>query len=81
MKMFCNVTRGKKIESQHRVYAVVLDEDRKIINDTVIGNKKCIGETINLGTGYDFTIEDTLKRIQKLTNNIYVDILNSRNIF
>ena len=31
MKMFCNVTRGKKIESQHRVYAVVLDEDKKII--------------------------------------------------
>ena len=31
MKLVCNVTRGKNIESQHMVYAVVIDGDGKII--------------------------------------------------
>ena len=31
MKLFCNVTRGKNIESRHEVYAVAIDEDSKII--------------------------------------------------
>jgi len=48
--------------------------DFTYVSDTVngfisaIGNKKCIGETINLGTGHDFSIGDILKSIQKLTN-------------
>ena len=51
--------------------------DFTYVSDTVrgyisaIGNKKCIGETINLGTGYDFTIKDTLQRIQKLKTKLY----------
>ena len=31
MKLLCNVTRGKNIESRHEVYAVAIDEDSKII--------------------------------------------------
>ena len=31
MNLICNVTRGKKIESKHIVYAVAIDEDGKII--------------------------------------------------
>ena len=34
MKLFCNVTRGKNIESRHEVYAVAIDEDSKIIFST-----------------------------------------------
>ena len=29
MKLVCNVTRGKNIESQHMVYAVVIDENQR----------------------------------------------------
>ena len=31
MKLICNVTRGGHIESRHEVYAVVLDEDGRVI--------------------------------------------------
>ena len=31
MKIVCNVTRGKEIESTHEAYAIALDEDGKII--------------------------------------------------
>ena len=54
--------------------ALTTKRDFTYVSDTVngfisvIGNKKCIGETINLGTGYDFSIRDTLKNIQKFTN-------------
>ena len=34
----------------------------------LIGNKKSIGEVINLGTGYSFTIRETLKLICKILN-------------
>ena len=46
--------------------------DFTYVSDTVdgylstIGNKKCLGETINLGTGYDFSIGNTLNSIQKI---------------
>ena len=31
MNLVCNIIRGKAIESQHRVYAVVINENGKII--------------------------------------------------
>ena len=31
MKLLCNVTRGKNIESIHEVYAIVIDEDGNTI--------------------------------------------------
>ena len=34
MKIMCNITRGSEIESYHKVYAVALDEDGKIILST-----------------------------------------------
>ena len=30
--------------------------------------KKCVGEVINLGTGYEFSIKETLKMILKISN-------------
>jgi dTDP-glucose 4,6-dehydratase len=48
--------------------------DFTYVSDTVdgyisaIGNKKCIGETIQLGTGVDFSMKETLDEIKKLTN-------------
>lgn len=60
--------------------------DFTYVSDTVngyiksIGNKKCIGETINLGTGYDFSIGDTLKNIKKLTNTKAKIITDTRRV-
>ena len=31
MKLLCNITRGKNIESRHEVYSVAIDEDEKTI--------------------------------------------------
>ena len=31
MKLLCNITRGKNIESRHEVYSVAIDEDGKTI--------------------------------------------------
>ena len=47
--------------------------DFTFVSDTVdgfistIGNKKCIGETIQLGTGIDFSMKQTLNEIKKIT--------------
>ena len=60
--------------------------DFTYISDTVsgfistIGNRKCIGETINLGTGYDFNIGDTLKYITKIANRKTKIIKQNRRI-
>jgi NAD dependent epimerase/dehydratase len=49
--------------------------DFTFVDDTVRGfilamkHKKCIGEVINLGTGYEFTIKETLKIILKISKN------------
>ena len=46
--------------------------DFTYVSDTVdgfisaIGNKKCLGETINLGTGKDFSIGETVKNIENI---------------
>ena len=37
MKLLCNVTRGKNIESRHEVYAVAIDEYGKIIFSIILG--------------------------------------------
>ena len=48
--------------------------DFTYISDTIdgfistIGNKKCIGNTIQLGTGKDYSMRETLNEIKKLTN-------------
>ena len=59
--------------------------DFSYVTDTVsgfkycIGNEKCLGETINLGTGIAFTIEDTIKYISELTNiDIIVEVDKNR---
>ncbi len=49
--------------------------DFTFVDDTVKGfilamkYKKCVGEVINLGTGYEFSIKETLKMILKISNN------------
>ena len=56
--------------------------DFSYVSDTVsgfiscIGNSKCLGEVINLGTGVAFTIAETIQYISELTNieiNVEVD--------
>ena len=48
--------------------------DFTYVSDTVdgfisaIGNKKCLGETVNLGTGKDFSIGQTVKNIENILN-------------
>ena len=34
MNLYCNVKRGRNIESRHEVYALAIDEDGKIIFST-----------------------------------------------
>ena len=59
--------------------------DFSYVSDTVsgftscIGNKKCIGEVINLGTGVAFTIAETIEYISELTNiEIKVEVDKTR---
>ena len=59
--------------------------DFSYVSDTVSGftscinNTKCLGETINLGTGIAFTIEETIKYISELINiNIKVEVDKKR---
>ena len=58
--------------------------DFTYISDTVngfistIGNKKCIGECIQLGTGYDFSIGETINYIKSIAN-IDIKILKDNN--
>ena len=59
--------------------------DFSYISDTVkgleccIGNKKCIGEVINLGTGFDLSMEKTLKIIQqKIGKKLIVKVEKNR---
>ena len=56
--------------------------DFTFVSDTVdgfisaIGNKKCLGQTINLGTGKDFSIGETLKNIEMIMKkkaNVQID--------
>ena len=56
--------------------------DFTFVSDTVdgfisaIGNKKCLGQTINLGTGKDFSIGETLRNIEtimKKNANVQID--------
>ena len=43
MKIFCNITRGKEIESTHQAYAVVLNEDgESILSTAPINYTTCI---------------------------------------
>ena len=65
------------IESRNEIKLGNLEARRDFtyVSDTVdgyisaIGNKKCIGETIQLGTGVDFSMQETLDEIKKQTNN------------
>jgi len=59
--------------------------DFSYISDTVEGlescieNKKCIGEVINLGTGFDLSMKKTLKIIQqKLGKKLIVKVEKNR---
>ncbi len=56
--------------------------DFTFVSDTVdgfisaIGNKKCLGQTINLGTGKDFSIGETLRNIETIMKkkaNVQID--------
>ena len=44
-----------------------------------LNNKKIIGETINLGTGKDFTISDTIDLIKKINNKKSLKLLIDKN--
>ena len=60
--------------------------DFTYVSDTVdgfisaIGNKKCLGETINLGTGYDFSIGETLNSIEKIMSKSVKVITDKKRI-
>ena len=60
--------------------------DFTYVSDTVdgfisaIGNKKCLGETINLGTGYDFSIGETLNSIEKIMSRSVKVITDKKRI-
>tara|TARA_B100001123_G_scaffold433137_1_gene557276 strand:+ start:958 stop:1956 length:999 start_codon:yes stop_codon:yes gene_type:complete len=60
--------------------------DFTYVSDTVEGyiktikNKKCIGETINLGTGYDFSIKKTVDLISSILNKNITVISDKKRI-
>ena len=62
------------MEKQIKLGNLSAARDFTYVADTVegyiklIGNKKSIGEVINLGTGYSFTIRETLRLICKILN-------------
>ena len=68
------ITQISKANKKIKLGSLYPRRDFTYVMDTVNGfvlamrNKKCIGETINLGTGYDFSIGETLKNIEKLIN-------------
>lgn len=68
-----------------KVGNITTRRDFTYIDDTVMGyvktlnNKKIIGETINLGTGKDFSISDTINLIKKINNKEHLKIKIDRN--
>ena len=76
LRAFIPSTMKQILESKDKIKLGNLEARRDFtyISDTVdgfvstIGNKKCIGETIQLGTGIDFSMRETLEQIKKLTN-------------
>jgi len=72
------VSNDKKI----KLGSLAPRRDFTFVSDTVdgfisaIGNKKCLGQTINLGTGKDFSIGETLKNIEMIMKkkaNVQID--------
>ena len=72
------VSNDKKI----KLRSLAPRRDFTFVSDTVdgfisaIGNKKCLGQTINLGTGKDFSIGETLKNIEMIMKkkaNVQID--------
>jgi len=74
------------LQSKKKIKLGNLDSKRDFtyVTDTVegfistIGNKKCIGETIQLGTGIDFSMRETLNEIKNITNP-KIKILQDKN--
>ena len=60
--------------------------DFTYVSDTVdgfissIGNKKCFGQTINLGTGKDFSIGETVKNIENILQTKAEIVLDNKRI-
>lgn len=60
--------------------------DFTYVSDTVdgyisaIGNKRCLGETINLGTGKDFSIGETVKNIENILRTKAEIVTDSKRI-
>ena len=76
------ILNGKKIIKLGNLNS---SRDFTLVSDTVdgfiktISNKKCVGEVINLGTGYHFTIKETVKMISKILNKkIIIEIDKKR---
>ena len=60
------------VKKQLELGNIEIKRDFTYVSDTVdgyisaIGNKKCIGETIQLGTGIDFSMRETFENIKKI---------------
>ena len=79
------ITQALKKEKSIKMGNTSTKRDFSYVSDTVsgftscIGNKKCIGEVINLGTGVAFTIAETIEYISELTNiEIKVEVDKTR---
>ncbi len=80
--MITQVLNQKKIKLGN----INTSRDFTYISDTIngfvltIGNNKCIGEVINLGTGYDFSIQETLNYITKIVKKKVSVVLDKQRI-
>lgn len=72
--IFSQVVKSKKQNIDISLGNIKARRDFTYVTDTVsgfikaIGNKKSIGEVINLGTGHDFSIKDAIKLVEKIEN-------------
>tara|TARA_B100000965_G_scaffold399032_1_gene418189 strand:- start:16 stop:1017 length:1002 start_codon:yes stop_codon:yes gene_type:complete len=74
LRAFIPSTIKQILESDKKIQLGNLNSKRDFtyVSDTVdgyisaIGNKKCIGETIQLGTGIDFSMRETFENIKKI---------------
>ena len=74
LRAFIPATIKQILETENKISLGNLESKRDFtyVSDTVdgyiasIGNKKCIGETIQLGTGIDFSMKETFENIKRI---------------
>ena len=60
--------------------------DFTYVSDTIqgfikcINNKKILGEVINLGTGYDFSIQDSIRILEKITKRKFKIVIENTRV-